>query len=218
MLTRVREAGFAVDAPLLPGHGTAVGDLQGRRFEEWVSFARIGLDRAMRTDAQVVVLGFSMGSLVAMSLALEREVAGLIVLGNALTLSTPLRAAFGAFDLLGVRAPDVYVPKPRPADMEDQEAARRLVNYGSHPVRAAREVHRAGVALRSRVGDIRARTLILHGAKDRVCPPQNATWLASRIPHATLRIYPRSAHVVAADFDRDAVATDVVAFLRELET
>jgi len=32
----------------------------------------------------------------------------------------------------------------------------------------------------------------------------------------TVRIYERSAHIVAADFDRDAVASDVVGFLQRL--
>lgn len=215
MLGRVRDAGFPVVAPLLPGHGTEPRDLQERRFGEWLAFARDGFDEATRRHGRVVVLGFSMGSLVAMSLAVERDVAGLVVLGNALTLARPLRAAFGALDLLKLR-PDLYVPKPRPADMEDQAAARALTNYDRHPLRAALEVHKAAAKLRREVHRIRARTLILHGAKDRVCPVENATWLAAKIPHPTVRIYPRSAHVVAADFDRDAVASDVISFLREL--
>ena len=216
MLERVRAVGFDVVAPLLPGHGTEPRDLQERRFDEWVAFAREGFDDARRRYDRVVVLGFSMGSLVAMSLAVERDVSGLVVLGNALHLSRPLRAAFGAFDLLKLRPPDLYVPKPRPADMEDQAAARALTNDDRHPLRAALEVHRAAAKLRHQVHRIQARTLILHGAKDRVCPVENATWLAAKIPHPTVRIYPRSAHVVAADYDRDAVSADVITFLREI--
>ncbi|CAN5335809.1 alpha/beta fold hydrolase [soil metagenome] len=216
MLTRVREAGFIVHARLLPGHGTTPRDLQERRFDEWVSYARAELDRIEREHGAVVVLGFSMGSLVAMELAIEREIAGLIVIGNALTLSAPLRSTFGMLDFLKLRAPDLYVPKPRPADIEDRAAGRKLTSYSSHPFRAAREVHGAGIRLRSEVHRIRARTLILHGRKDHVCPVDNATWLAAQIPHATLRIYPRSAHVVCADFDREELAKDVVTFLGEL--
>ncbi len=218
MLDRVHDAGFAVRAPLLPGHGTSVAELQDRTFAEWLGAARTELADARAAHGSVVVLGFSMGSLVAMELALDPGAAGgvvgLVVLGNALRLSGPLRAAFGALERFGLRAPRVLVPKPRPADMVDREAAKQLGNYASHPLRAAQEVFRAGRKTLARIGELTVPTLVVHGAKDHVCPVENAYELARRIPHATLSLHANSAHVVAADLDRDAVARDVVAFVR----
>lgn len=219
-LDAVSEAGFAVEAPLLPGHGTTPSDLQNRTFDEWLSAGREHRDRVLARGDSLALCGFSMGSLVALALAAETptRVAGLIVLGNAVELAMYSTLPFRLFDRFSWTVPDAYLRKPRRADMQDREAARRLSSYDRHPLRSAMEVYRAGLRVRPLVGQITCPALILHGAKDHVCPRKNAAWLADHLGSrdVTVRIYERSAHVVAADFDRDDVARDVVGFLQRL--
>ncbi|RRO20632.1 alpha/beta fold hydrolase [Saccharopolyspora rhizosphaerae] len=45
-----------------------------------------------------------------------------------------------------------------------------------------------------RLADLRARTLVLHGADDRMTPPENADLLASRIPDARAHVLPGLRH------------------------
>ncbi|HTC85081.1 MAG TPA: alpha/beta fold hydrolase, partial [Candidatus Acidoferrum sp.] len=73
-------AGFAVELPLLPGHGTAVEDLVPTRFEDWAGVAEAAyLDLAARSR-RVVVAGLSMGGFLATWLYRRHpEIAGLIV-------------------------------------------------------------------------------------------------------------------------------------------
>src|SRR5262249_42976534 len=77
-------AGFAVDLPLLPGHGTAVEDMVPTRWADWSGAAdKAYSDLAARSD-KVVVAGLSMGgTLTAWLAARHPEIAG-IVLVNAL--------------------------------------------------------------------------------------------------------------------------------------
>lgn len=219
-LDAVAGAGFAVDAPLLPGHGTTPSDLQNRTFDEWLAAGREHRDRILLRGDALVLAGFSMGSLVALTLAAEvtPRLAGLVVLGNAIELAVHSRLPFQLFDRFHWPVPDAYLKKPRRADMEDREAAKRLTSYDRHPLRSAMEVYRAGVRVRPLVSRITCPTLILHGARDHVCPRKNAAWVADHLGSrdVTVRIYEHSAHVVAADFDRDAVARDVVSFLQRL--
>lgn len=219
-LDAVAAAGFAVEAPLLPGHGTTPSDLQNRTFDEWLSAGRAHRDRLLARGDSLVLCGFSMGSLVALALAAETtpRLRGLVVLGNAVELAIHSSLPFRLFDRLGLRVPDAYLKKPRRADMEDRVAAQSLTSYDRHPLRSAMEVYRAGLRVRPLVGKITCPTLVLHGAKDHVCPRKNAAWVADHVASrdVTVRVYERSAHVVAADFDRDAVARDVVGFLQRL--
>jgi carboxylesterase len=224
LVSGLARAGFAVHAPLLPGHGTHVIELQEARFSEWCAFARRELEAAREAYGAVVVCGFSLGSLVAIRLASEGHsgVAGLIAIGNPLALSPLLAvpfalASFGV-DGLGVELPDVYLVKPRAGDLEDKAAAVGMRTYDRHPLRAALEVYRATRLVRAEARRVRCPTLVLHGAKDRVCGVRGATWLAEHVASddVTLRIYPRSAHVVARDHDKDAVLADVLTFVRRL--
>jgi carboxylesterase len=217
LLEVVAAAGFAVEAPLLPGHGTHATDLQERTFNDWCFGAREHYARVAVKYDGVVVLGFSMGSLVAMRIASEKpaRLAGLVALGNALTLYPYMSGAYAAFDGLHVPIPDAYLVKVSHADALDRVAAEKVVTYDRFPLRAVREVVRGGVFMRGEVSTITCPTFIGHGQRDHVCPPKNATWLKAHIgsTDVTLRTYPRSAHMVAIDYDHAAVASDVTAFL-----
>src|SRR5580704_3141489 len=63
------DAGFTVEMPLLPGHGTAVEDMLDTRWKDWsLAAERAYTDLAARTDA-VVVVGLSMGGSLSVWLA-----------------------------------------------------------------------------------------------------------------------------------------------------
>ncbi len=220
LLDRVAQAGFAVDAALLPGHGRRVEDLQATTFAMWIDAARARLRTALADHGRAVLLGFSMGGLVATELAGEQPegLAGLVVLGNALTLGALTSVPLGVLSFLGVPLPDAYLLKPRPGDLSDKAAMKTLVTYDRHPIRAAMEVYRAGSRVRAVVGRVRCPTLILHGRRDIVCSWRNATWMARRLGthDVRVRIFERSAHVIACDLERDEVADETVSFLSRM--
>jgi carboxylesterase len=219
LLDRIAAAGFAVDAALLPGHGTSPTDLQRYRFDDWVNATRDRVRKAAESHETVVLLGFSLGTLVVMQLASEGDrpegLAGLVVLGNAVTLEPHTSAGLAALARLGARMPDLYVAKPGAGDVRDKSALGALVTYDRHPLRAAIETYRAGLRVRPVVDRITCPALILHGRHDRVCPWQNAVWLADHIgsKDVSVRIFENSAHVLANDFDREDVAREVCSFL-----
>ena len=217
LLDAVAGAGYAVDAALLAGHGSRVEELQDLGFDAWVEGARRRLSATREKHGRVVLLGFSLGSLVAMQLASEQPegLAALVVLGNALTLHALMRLPLGAWHRTGAPLPDVYLLKSVAGDLSDPAAMGSLVTYDRHPVRAALEVYLAGRRVRERVSRIECPTLVLHGRRDRVCPWKNAVWLAENIGarDVSVRLFDKSAHVLALDRERDDVASEVLTFL-----
>jgi carboxylesterase len=217
LLDRVAGAGYAVDGALLPGHGTRVESLQDTTFDQWVEASRQRAHAAIARHGSIVLLGFSLGSLIAMQIASEHPsgLAGLVALGNAVTLRAHSSVPLGLFARLGWRMPDVYLLKPRPGDLADPRAMNGLVTYDRHPMRASLEVYRAGARIRPIVGGIACPTLILHGRRDAVCSWRNATWLAERVGtrNVTVRLFEQSAHVLACDGEHEEVAREVLAFL-----
>ena len=221
LLDEVARAGFAIDAALLPGHGTTVERLQQETFDGWVGALRARAQAAARKTGSVVLLGFSMGSLVAMQIASERPawLAGLVVMSNALMLRVSSALPLGLWERTRLPMPDWYLRKPRSADLEDETLLRTIISYDHHPLRAALEVFRAGSRARAIVGQIQCPTLVIHGRRDRVCPWRNATWLADHLGSrdVTVRIFEKSAHTIACDAERGEVAREVVRFMTRLE-
>ena len=67
-----------------------------------------------------------------------------------------------------------------------------------------------------RLARIKAPTLVIHGAEDRLVPPQNGKAVASRIPGAQFRLVPQAGHMLLTD-QPEACAELVLSFLREQE-
>ncbi len=220
MLDVLAERGFAVRAPLLTGHGSHPAKLQDVTFDALVSEMQQELDAARAQHEHVVIAGFSLGSLVAMELAARRPAGllGLVLLGNAITLVPPVSAALGFVDRRGWKLRDWYLLKLWSADVRDPEQAKRIIAYDRDPLRAALEVYRAGVQVRARLGRIECPALILHGAKDRVCPSSNVALVRGALGSRDkrTRIYAQSGHLIAADHDRADVAAAVASFVESV--
>lgn len=78
------EHGYTVLGVRLAGHGTTAGDLARSTAEDWISSARTGLHRLATSTDRIIIIGESMGSLIAIRLSQESpKVAGLILLAPA---------------------------------------------------------------------------------------------------------------------------------------
>jgi carboxylesterase len=218
LVEAVSAKGYAVRAPLLAGHGSNACELQEATFDRWVDAAADELPT--RLADPFVLCGFSLGSLVALELASRRPAGlrGLVVLGNALCLTTPVSATLAFVDRRGWQLPDWYLLKLWSSDIRDPEMKKRVVAYDRDPLRAALEVYRGGRRVETKLGSIVCPTLILHGAKDRVCPASNAKLVASKLGavDVTTRVFPKSGHLVAADMERDDVAVEVIRFIERI--
>jgi len=64
----------------------------------------------------------------------------------------------------------------------------------------------------TRIGQITAPTLVIHGESDRLVPPANALLIAERIPGARLVLIPRASHIFSTD-QPDLATTAVEEFL-----
>lgn len=80
------DRGYTVYAPLLSGHGTTLADMHRCTGEDWLNDVRAGYEKLRASGCeQIVLLGFSMGGILAALTAQEHECAGLVL------INAPLR-------------------------------------------------------------------------------------------------------------------------------
>lgn len=212
-----QKLGLAAQAPCLAGHGGSSQDLASTTFEDWVASVRPTFDH-LRSRGKVILLGLSLGSLIATRLAIESpgDVLGVALLANAFWLHSPYPAlALDLADRLGL--PDFGVRK-NGSDLGDDRARATHVSYQVQPVRAAISLLRAGEAMREQVHLLHRPTLLLHGAQDRVCPVENAWKVAERLTISDIRVvvFPRSRHILTRDVERHQVFQELEAFFTRL--
>lgn len=214
-----RSLGLGAQAPLLPGHGTCPADLSSLRFRDWVNGVRPQLSEA-RKRGPVILVGHSLGALVATELALEvpGDVLGLVLIASAFYLRRPHPDSSLAM-AARLRLPDAFIPKSGP-DLLDEEAKRTHVCYMEQPLHAAISMREAGVRLRGELFRIHRPTLFLHGGGDQVTPASGAEKAAACVGCADTRliVYPRSHHILTRDVDRERVAEDLRHFFQRLSS
>ncbi|MDP1569972.1 MAG: alpha/beta fold hydrolase [Vicinamibacterales bacterium] len=217
------DAGFRVDAPMLPGHGHDARMLARATRVHWRRAAGDAFTgRRAATGAPVAVIGGSMGALLALELAAEQpaDVSALVLLAPPLRMPfrTRLRlvsqsVAARSFPLPRLR----QVRKEAGIDVCDRAVVADLRRMDVCPLASLLEfvaLMQETEALHERV---RCPVLLVHGDRDRTVPRAHVEELAGRLsaPVETLWL-PRSAHLVAVDFDRDVLVAHVLAFLGRL--
>jgi carboxylesterase len=201
-------AGFAVELPRLPGHGSSVEDLLTTDFADWsATVEEAYLELAGRTDSLVVV-GLSMGgTLAAWVTARNPATAGLVAINGmfeppALSflelLQTSLDQGLDRFASIGsdIALPDV------------SEGA-----YDATPIKPLLSLMEATAELHGRLGAINCPVLIMTSPQDHVVPPSSSDVLAGAVAGPVERVcLDRSYHVATLDFDRDLVEKRTVEF------
>jgi carboxylesterase len=201
-------AGFAVELPLLPGHGTSVEDMITTGFADWSGTVEQAYLELAGRVASVVVVGLSMGgTLAAWVTARNPATAGLVAVNGMFDPPAPsflelLRTSLDqGVDRFAAIGSDIALP-------EMEEGA-----YDAAPIAPMISMMEAVAELHGRLGDIRCPVLILTSPQDHVVPPVSSDVLAAAVSGPVERVaLERSYHVATLDFDRDLVEKRTVEF------
>lgn len=199
-------AGFDVEAPMLPGHGTTPEDLAGCGWDDWTAAAE---EAYRRLDRPVVAVGLSMGGALAAGVAAaHREVAGLAVVNP---LVDPPARSFQELLQSLLDAGERFLPGVG-GDIADPDAEEKA--YDRMPVAALLSMSRGLERLRPRLGDVRCPVLILTSRHDHVVPTVSSDVLAGAVSGPVERAWlENSRHVATLDLDREELERRVVEFV-----
>ena len=202
-------AGYHVEMPLLPGHGTLVDDLVPMRWVDWAGAA----DAAYRTLAarsqKVLVVGLSMGGALSLRVAADHpEIAGLVCI-NPACMPQPEEAVEAGRQMLEsgvVLIPGIGSDIAMPGVVES--------SYSDTPLPALLSIATDGLApLAPEYPGLRMPLLLLNSPQDHVVPPVSSDYLAANYGGSVERItLERSYHVATQDYDKELVEASTVAF------
>ncbi len=201
-------AGFTVDLPLLPGHGTSVEDMVPTGWAEWSKAAEEAYQSLAGRCEHVALTGLSMGATLACWLA-ERHV-----------------------DVAGIAVVNPFVDPPAP---EFREAIRQLLDQGTEiidgigsdiakpgaaeaaykgtPIAALLSLFEGVDEVAAALGSITCPTLLLSSRDDHVVAPVSGDVLEAGVGGSIERLFlERSFHVATLDWDAPLIEERVVAF------
>lgn len=201
-------AGFTVELPVLPGHGTTVDDMLTTSWDDWSAAAeRAYVDLADRCE-KVVIAGLSMGGTLTAWLAADHpEVAGAIFVNAAVE---PMGGDFATM-LEGMASAGQAVMDALGNDIADPDVTE--LAYDQTPIAPLLSLLRAQEALAPTLGNITCPVLVMTSPQDHVVPPSAGDYLASQVSGPVERVtLERSYHVATLDYDKDLICEQAVAF------
>lgn len=155
--------GYQVSVPILKGHEADAAALRKARRQDWLACAQSALDELHARCQKVVVVGFSMGGLLAANLCRHNDVDGIVF------INTPVYC----WGLRGVF---------RDLCFDFKESAKR---YGSAlrstPFHALWEFQMLLSGTKSVFQTIRCRSLVLQSINDDVVDPKSAEYIFARL-------------------------------------
>jgi len=206
-------AGYHVELPRLPGHGTAVSDMLDTRWSHWSAEVESAYQRLASRCDKVVVCGLSMGGSLTLWTALEHpEVSGIVCVNPA---AQP-QAAEMVEMVEGLVADGTEVFPGIGSDIADQSVKESA--YPETPLRPLLSLVKDGVTpMVERYGSCTVPMLLITSRNDHVVDPQQGDFLAANYGGSCERVMlERSFHVATQDFEKDVINTRAVEFARSL--
>jgi carboxylesterase len=205
-------AGFTVELPRLPGHGTDIADMLTTSWTDWSGAADAAyLDLASRCE-RVVVAGLSMGATITAWLAgRHSEIAGIVLINGAFgVVDEAVRTGILAASDAGLeRIPGIGSDI---ADPDHHELA-----YAEAPVAGLVSLLAATEEIDAQLPVMRTPALLITSRQDHVVAPSSSEHFAAvyggPVEHVWLE---RSYHVATLDYDAPEIEQRAIAFAKSV--
>jgi carboxylesterase len=204
-------AGYAVDLPLLPGHGTSVEDLATTSWSDWSGAAHEAYAALAARVDRVVVAGLSMGgTLTAWLASRQPEIAGIVCVNPLLSVPADVVATLEETLASGVdRIPEIG------GDLADPAVRERA--YDATSVTALLSLAAGADEVRERLDKVACPVLVMTSPQDHLVDPGNSDVLADAVSGPVERVtLERSYHVATLDYDKDLIVERVLTFARQV--
>lgn len=194
--------GYRIATPCLKGHTGVRKDLIGVTHEEWLASAREGLKELQQSCDRVVAIGFSMGGLLAINLANEESLAGLVTINTPVYIWALRQIAANILEDIksrNYRHLEYYVNSARRAPFQAQWQFLSLLWKTK------------GLIKKPRI----PKALVLQVSDDSTVKPKSGEFLYQHLnsPDKSLKYYPQGGHLVLLSPSYSQVIKDIENFL-----
>jgi carboxylesterase len=196
-----RHPEFAIELPLLPGHGRPWRELQKTGWEDWFGTLDQAFTQLKARCGQVFVMGLSMGGGLALRLAEQHpaEVAGLVLVNPSVTRNKPAEALLPVISKVVASIPAIASDIKKPGMKE--------IGTDRTPLKAAHALSRFWTIVTRDLPQVTAPLLVLRSAEDHVVHARNSALVLERVSSTDKQeiVLRESYHVATLDNDAELV-------------
>ena len=210
----LKQSGWTIQVPRLPGHGTRWQDMNKTRWQDWYGEAERSFDELAGSCSTVFVMGLSMGGSLTLRLAQERgsAIAGIVLVNPAVHSERRDRFLLPALQTILPSFPGISNDIAKPG--QDEGAYDRI------PLKAAHSLSKLWSIVKRDISMVAQPLLLFRSAQDHVVEPSNAAWILANVSSVDLTevILPNSYHVATLDHDAEQIFEGSATFVNRIIT
>ncbi len=232
----LHRAGFTVYGMQLAGHCGSMDDLVQSRWQDWVASVHAAALRLRREVDELIVMGLSMGAVLALELASDPQarIAGVGALstmfrhdGWSIPLYTRLSFLLKPFRALGIGRHRVFMEQP-PYGIKDEALRQRVVaqmqsgdsraaGLPGNPWYSIIEMRDVSAHVQRRLERVTAPCLVIHSSDDDISSLANVRIIERKVrgPVDVMLLHD-SYHMITIDRERRAVMQRAVTFVENI--
>ncbi len=213
--SQLNAEGFAVDAPLLSGHGTRPEHLEHVTWEQWEKDVEKAYKRVKKQYKKVYIGGMSMGGNLALHVAANNaDVDGLIL------MSTPYTMKHEKAGLCAARVMNKftsYKKKYYPRILNPQPSITQLISYQRYPISSAFEAFDVIKQSHEKLPDITQPTFLIQPERDHLVSRSSIYDIYGRIASEKkeIRVIQKASHNFMGNGKHREVFDSVVDFVKQ---
>lgn len=220
--TPIRSLGLPTRMPILRGHGASSPEaLKGVKWEDWVQDATNTLDDLLTEVEHVVIVGHSMGGMLALHLAAvhPQGVDSIITAGSPGKMSTPFAPGNILHPLFCILWPLIKKYDKGTLKYADPELAKLDDSYRWAPTSAIKELFDLLKMQKKILHDVHVPSLFLQSTKDSTVNPDSAyilfNGIATPVGDKKIVWYNKTEHGMFLDVESRQVIQSVIDFIVE---
>lgn len=191
-----------VSMPILRGHGTEYTDMVGTTSRDWYDDGERALLKLAKKVDKVIIVGLSMGGLVAIDLGIHHsdKVAAVVNVATALRFADPLSGLTPVIS----NFIDFW---PSPNAYNSKECAKANKNYPKFSTKAFSSLYHYAREIEMRLPRLKVPTLVLQSKKDQIIDPKAAQIIYDKVGsgHRDICWLEKSGHEMMQDLERKKV-------------
>ncbi len=203
----------------LAGHAGTPEELGETGYDNWYESVVKGLEELRQYGEPIIVVGLSMGAVLAARLTADQgeSIAGVVMLAPAFFLPTSTTIMLrGLRGVLGTLVDRIYLFNPGASDIHDAAARSIHPTCRLMPLAAPLKLLDLSAVVKPMLARITQPALMMHARRDHTCPMRkNVSYVMRHLGSGEKRAIEldESYHVITVDSDKERVVGEVVEFV-----
>ena len=210
-----------VYTPVLRGHEAGSPEaLRGVTWGDWVSDAEGALEGLLRETDKAIVIGYSLGGLLALTLAVEhpQDIDSIVLAAAPVQINSPLAPGGRLHFLVALLKPLVRKWDTPPVYV-DTERVQYHTSYPWAPMDSIVSLLDFSVEVRNRLSEVRLPTLILQSRNDSTSAPRSAKviydTISTILDEKQIVWFEKTEHEMFRDLEREEVTRTVADYVKK---